>query len=83
VVDSNPELRERELLKRRGITDAVAAALRSRGIQEPTTTVAAELATLAFSQTVADWAEPDNAEEFPVIARRVLRRLHAAAVGLS
>jgi AcrR family transcriptional regulator len=83
VVDSNPELRERELLKRRGITDAVAAALRSRGIQEPTTTVAAELATLAFSQTVADWADPDNAEEFPVIARRVLRRLHAAAVGLS
>jgi AcrR family transcriptional regulator len=83
VVASHPELRERELLKRHGITSAIAAALRSRGIEEPATTVAAELATLAFSQTIAAWAEPDNGEEFHAIARRMLRRLHTAAVELS
>ena len=83
VIASNPELVERELLKRRGITHAVAAALRSRGIEGPSTTVAAELATLAFSQTVTAWAEPDNTEDFPAIAHRALRRLHSAATELS
>jgi AcrR family transcriptional regulator len=83
VVASNPELAERELLKRRGITNAIAAALRSRGIEEPSTTVAAELATLAFSQTVTAWAAPDNTEEFHVIARRVLQGLHTAAAELN
>jgi AcrR family transcriptional regulator len=83
VIASHPELRERELLKRCGITSAITAALRARGIEEPCRTVAAELATLAFSQTVAVWAEPDNTEEFAAIASRVLWRLHRAAVELS
>lgn len=83
VIASNPELRERELLKRGGIKNAITAALRSRGVQEPSATVAAELATLALSQALADWAEPDNTEEFHPIARRALRRLHAAAAELS
>jgi AcrR family transcriptional regulator len=82
VIESNPDLAERELLKHRGITNAITGALRSRGIEEPFTTVAAELATLAFAQTIAAWAEPDNTEEFPAIARRVLRRLHTAAAEL-
>jgi AcrR family transcriptional regulator len=83
VVASNPEFRERELLKRRGITTAIAAALRARGVEEAAATVAAELATLAFAQTVDIWAEPDNTEQFSVIASRVLRALHAAAAHLS
>ncbi len=83
VIESNPDLAERELLKRRGITNAITGALRSRGIEEPFTTVAAELATLAFSETIAAWAEPDNTEEFPAIARRVLRRMHTAATKLT
>jgi AcrR family transcriptional regulator len=83
VIASNPELRERELLKRGGITGAITAALRSRGIEEPAATVAAELATLAFSQAYRAWAEPDNTEKFDAIARRMLRSLHTAAAGLS
>jgi len=83
VVASHPELRERELLKRADITSAIATALRSRGIDEPSTTVAAGLATLAFSQTIAAWAEPNNTEEFQAIAHQVLRRLHTAAGKLS
>jgi AcrR family transcriptional regulator len=83
IVASNPELRERELLKRAGIANAIAAALRSRGIEEPSAIVAAELATLALSQTIASWAAPGNTEEFAMIARQVLRRLHTAAAELS
>ncbi|GAA0926895.1 helix-turn-helix domain-containing protein [Pseudonocardia zijingensis] len=82
IVASNPEFRERELLKRHDITTAVAAALRARGVNEPAATVAAELATLTFSRAVAEWAEPGGAEEFPAIAGRVLRELHAAAATL-
>jgi AcrR family transcriptional regulator len=83
IIASSPEFRERELLKRLDITTAVTAALRSRGIEEPTATVAAELATVTFSRTVATWAEPDNTEDFGAIASRVLRELHAAAAKLS
>lgn len=83
VIASHPELRERELLKRGGITNAVAAALQSRGIDEPSATVAAELATLTFSRTVAAWGEPDNTEKFQAIARGVLRRLQDAAAELN
>jgi AcrR family transcriptional regulator len=83
IVASNPELRERELLKLADIKNAITAALRSRGIEEPSATVAAELATLTLSQTIASWAEPDNTEEFAVIARQVLRRLRTAAADLS
>jgi len=82
VIAGNPDLAERDLLKRRGLTEAVAAALRARGIDESTATVAAELATLTFSQTVAEWAE-QNADEFAEIARRSLRRLRNAAANLA
>jgi hypothetical protein len=44
--------------------------------------VAAGLASLTFSQTVAAWGDPDNTEDFGVIAGRVLRRLHAVAAEL-
>jgi AcrR family transcriptional regulator len=82
VIASNAELRERELTKRCGITEAVAEALRARGLGETAAAVAAELATLTFSRTVATWGEPGNAEEFETIASQVLRELHAAAAGL-
>jgi hypothetical protein len=83
VIASNPELQERELLKRGGITNAIRAALRSRGIEEPSASVAAELATLAVYQTISAWAEPTNTEEFDAIAHRVLRSLYTAAAELS
>jgi AcrR family transcriptional regulator len=82
VVAATPELRERELMKRAGIQAAITAALRSRGVGELAAMVAADLASLTFSQTVAAWAEPGNTEDFGDIARRVLRGLHAAATEL-
>lgn len=83
VIAANPDLAERDLLKRRRVTEAITAALRARGASEPTAAVAAELATLTFSKTVAAWAEPENTEDFARIARRVLRGLHHAAADLA
>jgi hypothetical protein len=82
VVASNPELRERELLKRADIKAAITGALRSRSVEEVSATVAAELAALALSTTITCWAHPENTEEFGTIAHRVLRRLHAATAEL-
>lgn len=82
VVASNPELRERELLKRGGIITAITTALHSRGVTEPAATVAAELAALAFSRAIATWAAPDNTDPFDTIAHDTLRALHAAATEL-
>jgi AcrR family transcriptional regulator len=82
AIASSPELRERELMKREDIQQAIIGALRSRGTGELAATVAADLASLTFSRTVAAWAEPDNTEDFGVIARRVLRSLHRAAAEL-
>jgi hypothetical protein len=48
-------------------------------VAEPPTTVAAEL---AFSQTPPS-ADAEKTGEFPNIAARVLRRVHAAAVELT
>jgi AcrR family transcriptional regulator len=83
AIASSPELRERELMKRDSIQAAIIAALRSRGVGELAAMVAAGLASLTFSQTVAAWGDPANTEDFGVIASRVLRRLHAAAAELT
>jgi hypothetical protein len=45
--------------------------------------VAADLASLTFSRTVAAWGKPGSTGKFDEIAHRVLRELHAAAAGLS
>ncbi len=79
VIAASDELRERELLKRHGITEEVRKALGERGIGDPAATVAASLATLAFARTVAVWGRPGETEEFTAILSRVLGELHAAA----
>lgn len=83
IIASTPELRERELMKRSAITNAITGALRSRGVDELSATVAAELAAVTFSRTVAAWGEAGSTEDFGVIAGRILRGLHAAATSLS
>jgi hypothetical protein len=83
VVASNTELRERELSKRADIQRAITGALRSRGVDELSAMVAAELASLTFSRTVAAWGQPGSSGKFDEIARRELRGLHAAAADLS
>jgi AcrR family transcriptional regulator len=83
IVASNTELRERELSKRADIQQAIIGALRSRGVDELSAMVAAELSSLTYSRTVAAWGEPGSTGKFDEIARRVLRGLHSAAAGLS
>ena len=82
VVSSSSELQERELLKRVDITSEVENALRSRGIEEFTATVTAQLATLAFTRAVALWAAPGNTESFGAIATQTLQKVANTAAAL-
>ena len=82
VIAANSELEERELLKRARLAAAMADALRSRGADDTTARLAAELGVLAFSTAYARWAAPDNRQPFTEIAHAALRELQARAATL-
>jgi AcrR family transcriptional regulator len=82
VIAANPELRERELLKRARLSAGMADALRARGADETSARLAAEIGVLAFSTAYARWAAPDNREPFAEIVHAALRDLQARAAAL-
>lgn len=57
IVDANRELRERELGKQAALTDAVAAALRARGVDPDTAFLAAGAAMLVQQGAFQKWAQ--------------------------
>jgi AcrR family transcriptional regulator len=65
IIAANPSLQERELLKLAGIADAAAEALRTRGVAEPTASLAAHSAVTVFHAAFARWV---SAEEPPGFA---------------
>lgn len=80
VIAANPELREREALKRVGITAAMAEALRERGAPDLDARVAAELAALALTIAHERWSAAGNVDGFAEVARAVLGEVEDAAV---
>ncbi len=55
VLAANPVLLERELLKGAALADALACALRERGIADPVATLTAEVGLLVFRVGFARW----------------------------
>lgn len=76
VIDSSPELRERELIKRERLAEAVANALRRRGTAEPAASLAAQTAIAVFHVAFARWVSTDHRATF-------LEQLHEARETLS
>jgi hypothetical protein len=61
IIAANPSLQERELLKLAAMVDTTAEALRTRGVAEPTASLAAHSAVTVFRVAFAHWvsaAEP-------------------------
>jgi len=83
VIAANPELQEREALKRAGFAAAMTAALRERGLPEPAASLAAGLGVLAFTRASTRWADPANQQPFDELAHQSLRELQAAVPTLS
>jgi AcrR family transcriptional regulator len=76
VIDSSPDLQERELIKREWLADAVAKALRRRGTEEPAASLAAQTAIAIFHVAFTRWVSSEHRETF-------LEQLHEARETLS
>lgn len=57
AIAANAELQERELMKLATLTSALAAALRRRGVPEPTASLAAEAGIAVFKISYERWIE--------------------------
>ncbi len=55
VIDANPALQERELIKLASLATAMADALRHRGVPEPTASLVAETAVAVFKVAFVRW----------------------------
>jgi AcrR family transcriptional regulator len=82
VIATSAELREREALKRVGIAEAMAEALRDRGVEEAQAIVAGELGVLAFKESFSAWIAEGNERELGELAREALDRLRIAITQL-
>ena len=64
IIEANPELQERELRKRAALTDAVAAALQTRGVDSDTALLAARAGVLVQQTAMQRWT--GSAEDRPL-----------------
>jgi len=79
IVSGHTELRERELIKLAALAGAVAAALRDRGIAEPTASLAAEAGIVVFKVAFARWIAEGG--DFPEIIGKSMADLRSALIG--
>jgi AcrR family transcriptional regulator len=77
IVAATPELQERELIKMSRLADAVAGALRERGVEASAATLTAEAMLAVFRVTFARWIVATNTEAFAKLAHQSLDELRA------
>jgi AcrR family transcriptional regulator len=75
VINANPGLRERELIKMAGLSAAIAATLRERGVAEPAASLTAESGISVFHVAFRRWIDPDNTRAFGDIITESLAAL--------
>ena len=81
VIATNPELQERELLKRASLASALADALRLRGVADPDASLAAEVGVIAFHTAFARWIDDPDAHDLTQLIRESLDQLKAIIAG--
>jgi AcrR family transcriptional regulator len=64
VIDANPGLQERELIKLAGLASAIAATLRERGVDEPAASLTGQSGIAVFQVAFQQWIAADNSREF-------------------
>ena len=83
VIGANPELQERELLKRASLVSVMADALRRRGVSDPAASLAAEIGVLSFTTAFARWVSDPDEQDLSHLIRESLDQLKAIIVGES
>jgi AcrR family transcriptional regulator len=79
VIAANPELQEREALKRLALTADMVEALEQRGIDPMTARVAGELGSLAFTIAYDRWADPTSDAASSNLVLEAMSELQAAS----
>lgn len=77
VINANPELRERELIKLAALAAALAEALRARGIKEPAASLAAEAGIGAFKVAFERWVVQPTKQNLPRLIGESIGQLRA------
>ncbi|MFB7746249.1 TetR/AcrR family transcriptional regulator [Streptomyces sp. NPDC056132] len=78
VLNANPELRERDALKRIDLSAAMTGALGRRGVPGLTARVATQLGSLVWEIAYDRWIDGEHSEEFGPLARQALAEVRAA-----
>jgi AcrR family transcriptional regulator len=82
VIATSAELQERAVLKRVGMAAAISDALRARGVDETSASMAAELGVLAFKVGFDEWIADDNEGDLADLASSALLRFKTAMTRL-
>lgn len=77
IIAASAELQERELVKLASVAAALSAALRERGVPEPTASITAETAIAIFRNAFERWVAPGEQRELPQLIRESLDALRA------
>ncbi|GIF62450.1 TetR family transcriptional regulator [Asanoa ishikariensis] len=75
VIDANPELQEREVVKLATLATEVAGALRDRGVAEPAASLAAQTGIAVFRVAFESWVGDTGRRELPDIVRECFAEL--------
>jgi AcrR family transcriptional regulator len=81
VIAANPELQERELIKLATLASALAVALRRRGVEEPTASLAAEAGIAVFKVAFERWINDKDRRDLPRLIRESLEQLKDVTTG--
>lgn len=77
IIAAHPELQERELIKLATLGSAMSAALRERGVEEPTATLTAEVGMAVFRAAWERWVGAATGRELVELIRESLEELRA------
>ncbi|MBU9763575.1 TetR family transcriptional regulator [Mycobacterium sp. TNTM28] len=75
IVDANPSLQERELIKLALLTDAMAHALVRRGVAAPAAHLAAEVGMAVFKVAFERWVRADTTDGLTTVVETTLAEL--------
>ncbi|MFK4446355.1 hypothetical protein ABH944_006568 [Caballeronia udeis] len=75
VIAANTDLRERELIKLATLSEALARALRERGVGEPDASLAAEAGIAVFRVAFMQWLSESEQHGYVEIVKASLARL--------
>jgi AcrR family transcriptional regulator len=79
IINAHPELQERELIKMASLADALAGALRQRGVDEATASLTAQVGVAVFRAAFERWIDKRNTQKLSEVIQESLDQLSALA----